>query len=461
MNIDCGDAHSMALTSKGRLYGWGAAACGQLGIDNSKPLPKDSEGSPYQPVPTLLTALSKKFVVAVSCGEAHTLALDDNGVVYSFGANGCGQLGQDMPARFEESKTTPKPDVKARTVPDTSKLLESKKPASPADEGHLTINLQILRNSRRNTANTAFELYPMYKEELSITHFYPNPNMLKSLLPTNVLRIASGGVHNLCVVEGNTDSLQCSLYNRFMSGMHTDFAFMVEGVRVRVHRVVLAHRSAVLCAYFTANREAKELELRDVRYKAFRLLIDYIYLNDIMLLDLEGFDKELIEVYKLAKKYGVTILMEEVRKRLHQKLKGISVEDAKDVGGKKKCKAGNVIDAVTEVARKYEAFINESSSDEHKIVMLPNGAALIIDAKRYQALMEEGIQLSLPEQGCTTSAQRKSLHLSQSDQDVDGQQQYSQKSMGASDELKSPAEERGSGTEYVLPKVAHLTIEHG
>jgi len=59
----------MALTSTGKLYGWGAAACGQLGTDNSKPLPKDSEGSPYQPIPNIINALSKKVIVSVSCGE--------------------------------------------------------------------------------------------------------------------------------------------------------------------------------------------------------------------------------------------------------------------------------------------------------------------------------------------------------------------------------------------------------
>ncbi len=69
-SIDCGDAHSMALTTTGRLYGWGAAACGQLGAENGKPLPKDSEGSPYQPVPSLITSLSKHVIVAMSCGEA-------------------------------------------------------------------------------------------------------------------------------------------------------------------------------------------------------------------------------------------------------------------------------------------------------------------------------------------------------------------------------------------------------
>jgi alpha-tubulin suppressor-like RCC1 family protein len=39
-------------------------------------------------------SLNNKKIVAISCGETHTLALTDSGHLYSFGANGCGQLGQ-------------------------------------------------------------------------------------------------------------------------------------------------------------------------------------------------------------------------------------------------------------------------------------------------------------------------------------------------------------------------------
>jgi len=38
--------------------------------------------------------LVNKKIIAISCGETHTLALTDTGHLYTFGANGCGQLGQ-------------------------------------------------------------------------------------------------------------------------------------------------------------------------------------------------------------------------------------------------------------------------------------------------------------------------------------------------------------------------------
>lgn len=39
-------------------------------------------------------ALINKKIVAISCGETHTLALTEGGLLYSFGGNTCGQLGQ-------------------------------------------------------------------------------------------------------------------------------------------------------------------------------------------------------------------------------------------------------------------------------------------------------------------------------------------------------------------------------
>ena len=41
-----------------------------------------------------------KKIVAISCGETHTLALTDSGHLYSFGGNTCGQLGQFNPSPF-------------------------------------------------------------------------------------------------------------------------------------------------------------------------------------------------------------------------------------------------------------------------------------------------------------------------------------------------------------------------
>ena len=91
--LSCGDSHSMALSREGHVYAWGEATYGQLGLDDIRDLPKNSDNKPYQPYPQKVKALTNKKIVAISCGETHTLCLTDSGHLYSFGGNTCGQLG--------------------------------------------------------------------------------------------------------------------------------------------------------------------------------------------------------------------------------------------------------------------------------------------------------------------------------------------------------------------------------
>ena len=83
----------MALSREGHVYAWGEATYGQLGLDDIRDLPKNSDNKPYQPFPLKIKALINKKIVAISCGETHTLCLTDSGHLYSFGGNTCGQLG--------------------------------------------------------------------------------------------------------------------------------------------------------------------------------------------------------------------------------------------------------------------------------------------------------------------------------------------------------------------------------
>jgi len=84
--IAAGKAHSMARTADGLVYSWGEGSNGELGTGNSI----DSN------VPIAVTvggALAGKTVSAIAAGNNHSLALDSNGIVYVWGDNSLGQLG--------------------------------------------------------------------------------------------------------------------------------------------------------------------------------------------------------------------------------------------------------------------------------------------------------------------------------------------------------------------------------
>lgn len=99
-----GDGHTAAVTIHGKLYSWGASACGQLGHSDTEHMPKDVEGYPYQPVPLLVESLQDVCIVQISCGDAHTVALSREGLLYSWGGGGCGQLGHSETSKMPKDE---------------------------------------------------------------------------------------------------------------------------------------------------------------------------------------------------------------------------------------------------------------------------------------------------------------------------------------------------------------------
>ena len=85
VSIACGNAHTIALDNMGKLYSWGNNVNGQLGNGTTT----DSS------TPLLINtgAIANKTIVSIACGGSHTIALDNTGTLYSWGNNVNGQLG--------------------------------------------------------------------------------------------------------------------------------------------------------------------------------------------------------------------------------------------------------------------------------------------------------------------------------------------------------------------------------
>ncbi|XP_024133920.1 E3 ubiquitin-protein ligase HERC2 isoform X1 [Oryzias melastigma] len=86
IEIACGSTYSAAITADGELYTWGRGNYGRLGHGSSEDVT----------TPMLVTALKGQKVVDVSCGsgDAQTLAVTENGQVWSWGDGDYGKLGR-------------------------------------------------------------------------------------------------------------------------------------------------------------------------------------------------------------------------------------------------------------------------------------------------------------------------------------------------------------------------------
>ncbi|MFI4989853.1 MAG: RCC1 domain-containing protein [Solirubrobacterales bacterium] len=104
VQIAAGYEQSLALTSTGQLYAFGGNRFGQLGkaTNSETPTPNPT------PTPVGLPALVGP-VTAIAAGGFHTLALTSNGLIYAFGRNQSGELGNAANNGSEKANATPAP----------------------------------------------------------------------------------------------------------------------------------------------------------------------------------------------------------------------------------------------------------------------------------------------------------------------------------------------------------------
>jgi prepilin-type N-terminal cleavage/methylation domain-containing protein len=86
VQVSAGGHHSLAVTSDGQVYAWGGGSSGRLGngasANSAVPVAVDTSG-----------ALAGKAVTQVSAHFYHSLALTSDGQLYAWGANATGQFG--------------------------------------------------------------------------------------------------------------------------------------------------------------------------------------------------------------------------------------------------------------------------------------------------------------------------------------------------------------------------------
>ena len=93
VRVACG-GHTCALSAHGELFTFGNGKHGQLGHGDARP----------EAAPRRVARLRHARVLGIACGDFHTLALADDGYVYTWGAGAFGELGHGDPAHRSEPR---------------------------------------------------------------------------------------------------------------------------------------------------------------------------------------------------------------------------------------------------------------------------------------------------------------------------------------------------------------------
>ena len=113
--VACGAEHSLAVADDGRVYSWGSSTDGVLGHGSET----WNDGWFYRTAraelaPRLVRSLEDKKVVAVAAGHMHSACIDDRGNLYTCGQGRFNQLG--LSAKPSDHETTPSPVMSLRFV---------------------------------------------------------------------------------------------------------------------------------------------------------------------------------------------------------------------------------------------------------------------------------------------------------------------------------------------------------
>ncbi|EER02184.1 regulator of chromosome condensation, putative [Perkinsus marinus ATCC 50983] len=116
LKVSCGDQHMLALTKEGEVFSWGYNDFGQLGWGLHG---VDVVG---QQRPHKVPHLPK--ISDIAAGGGHSVAVGDDGAVYSWGSNSQGQIGHGLRQDFAEPTRVQMPQpVKSVTAGKVTTLL--------------------------------------------------------------------------------------------------------------------------------------------------------------------------------------------------------------------------------------------------------------------------------------------------------------------------------------------------
>ncbi|KAL7747246.1 hypothetical protein RI367_007457 [Sorochytrium milnesiophthora] len=105
VDIACGVNHCLALSNKGIVYGWGDAYTGAPGFRTHRPIRA-----------TTPKRLNIYKAVSVCAGDNHSIVIDEDGDVFSFGLNDKGQCAKGLHLQISAIEAIPLPEGRKATA---------------------------------------------------------------------------------------------------------------------------------------------------------------------------------------------------------------------------------------------------------------------------------------------------------------------------------------------------------
>ncbi|XP_018392774.1 PREDICTED: RCC1 and BTB domain-containing protein 1-like [Cyphomyrmex costatus] len=325
VDIACGYNHSIALTAFGEVYTWGLHHIEEF----EEYIDVENESVLSSPTPMRLDSLHGKKVVYIACGATFTIVIMDNGNVYSWGSNKYGQLGvgderdRQMPCQLNSLKGI----VIVKVACGYAHTL------ALTDEGNLytwglNTNGQLGIGNGTNSSKPVmvkhkmgrvFDIAADHCKQISIAvnkegRVYIwglcRKNSITSPIATPCLNVhtafasytSPAVMHEPLILNANEElEILKDLKIAFDNPLTSDLTIHVENKCIHVHKAVLKFRSSYFRRMFQhiwSENNQSVIQHDQYSYKVYKAFLNYLY-TDVIELPWE----QTVELFILANTY--------------------------------------------------------------------------------------------------------------------------------------------------------------
>lgn len=204
IKIGCGEAHSLALTTKGQVYSWGFGSNGQLGLgfceDSFEPGTGLTKSRKF--TPEIIDYLENEKIKDIKCGKTFSMFINDKNELYACGVNDLNQLG--LNETFSKDHLNNKElscfDFVYPTKVDC--FLNMKVLKISCGEGHCLAIIKDLISNIQTIWSWGNNKFGQLGQGSLIKKSTPNPiNYLSDYNSKRFDEISCGGFHSLCLIK--------------------------------------------------------------------------------------------------------------------------------------------------------------------------------------------------------------------------------------------------------------------
>eukprot|EP00743_Colponemidia_sp_Colp-15_P008201 GILK01008894.1.p1 GENE.GILK01008894.1~~GILK01008894.1.p1 ORF type:complete len:825 (-),score=104.84 GILK01008894.1:236-2710(-) len=239
VQMSCGQQHNLARSDTGKVFAWGSGALGQMGIDSARD----------RLIPILVEPIEDRVATFVAAGFNHSVAVVDDGSIFSWGhseyyQHGAVQTSDDSRSGFQHDLTS----SRYYFVPRHMTAMKDHKVVSVVCGSHYTI-----------ATTDSGQLYSWgWNDHAQLgqgwVRFLPVPRPISAFEKKQVLKLAPGPHHCVAVVKSEDVSFGFA-FRQFVDDPQTaDLVLHIADRRLYLHRVLLSVRN-----HFFADRIARAL----------------------------------------------------------------------------------------------------------------------------------------------------------------------------------------------------------